>query len=217
MVRSILIGVLVLTALPASAGPIVFDFRGGAGSAGAQLDGAATGTAIAIERLTATFFTSGGLFNQNAGGFGINATGSGDKTDQIDDGSGLVESMFVTFDRVVRFRALGVSLLGGSDHFDLTVAGDLDSAVGTESLADGFYLGPLLDTVVPIGLGIAVGFASGNGFSLDSLAVDVESETPIPEPGTFGLVGLVLIAGGLVRVGRRRSTVLAAVRKCIVR
>jgi hypothetical protein len=189
---------LLLLAASASAGPIVFDLRGGVGSAGQQLDGQGSGAMVTIGGLSAIVLHNGGVFNQNVGAFGINAPAAGDATDQIDSGSGLAESLSVIFDQDVTFASLGASLIGGSDFFDLTVAGVLDNSTNKTEVLGGLYVSPLLGTLIAAGLSIDITHVAGNGFSLDSIAVDLPN-VPVPEPETFGLVALGLGAGGLLR------------------
>jgi hypothetical protein len=193
---------LLLFASSASAGPIVFDLRRGVGSAGQQLDGQGSGAMVTMDGLSATFLHNGGVFNQNVGAFGINAPAAGDVTDQIDGGSGLAESLSVIFDQNVTFTSLGASSIGGSDFFDLTVAGVLDGSTNQTDFLGGLYVGPLLGTLITAGLSIDITHVVGNGFSLDSITVNLP-DAPVPEPGIFGLVALALGVGGLLRWRRQ--------------
>ena len=189
---------LLLFASSASAGPIVFDLRRGVGSAGQQLDGQGSGAMVTMDGLSATFLHNGGVFNQNVGAFGINAPAAGDVTDQIDGGSGLTESLSVFFDQYVTFTLLGASLVGGSDFFDLAVAGVLDGSTNQTDFLGGLYVGPLLGTLITAGLSIDTTHVAGNGFSLNSTTVNLP-DALVPEPGTCGLVAMALGVGGLLR------------------
>ena len=53
---------------------------------------------LTLNEISTTLTASDGVLNQTISGFGVNASGSGDDTDQLDNGSGLDESISISFD-----------------------------------------------------------------------------------------------------------------------
>ena len=132
-----------------------------------------------------------GLLNQTQGGFGINASPTGDTTDQIDANQG-VESARISFDQDLFILSLDASSLG-SDTALLTIGNHspvvLDSA-GFES-TDGLLLG--------VGETLEILHLEGNGFSMDSFEVAV-----VPEPTARSLMLLGIGVWAIYRKKRVR-------------
>ena len=102
--------------------PITFDMRG---SEGSVVDGLASGP-VTVDGLTATLTANSGVLNQTGSGFGVNAFGSGDDTDTIDDGV-IDEFVTIEFNQIVTFNQLLLSLVTSSqnDEASLTIAGGI--------------------------------------------------------------------------------------------
>jgi MYXO-CTERM domain-containing protein len=119
----------------------------------------------------------------------------GDDTDNIDDGSGVIESVSLMFAHDVFVEGINVSALGSSDIGSLTL--DTSSPIQFDSSgfvnANGFRL--------LAGAKMHITHVAGNGFSLDGFSV---SEAPVPEPLSMplALIGLAAVA---VRLRRRRA------------
>ena len=72
--------------------------------------------------IIATLTANTGLLNRTASAFGVNAAGTGDDTDTLDDGSGVIESVTITFDTDVRFNQLQLSLLTAPEDAAVSTA-----------------------------------------------------------------------------------------------
>jgi hypothetical protein len=178
------------------AAPVTFDFdTPTAGLIGYELIGDSTGSVTAGGiTLTATVFPSG-TFNQTGSGFGINAAGSGDDSDEFDPGEGFTFS----FDQAVIINSLTVSSFGGSSV-------GLLSYDGGAVIANITSTGTTTVTSSLIASGTTLRFESTSGvFSLDAITV-----TAIPEPAsTAALVGAAFFA---IAATRRRGLRTSSVR-----
>ena len=179
-------------ALPVSAGasPIQFDFRDASIEV---LDGFPT-LSLTRDGITLTASTLAGIFNRTSTGFGVNADGSGDDTDALDGGTGVLESIDFIFDADVILAGFGVSGLGSSDRGIYSING---LAPVTFSATGLYSLGQAL---LPVGQPFSIQFSAGNGFSVDSLTV---SAVEVSEPDSLWLA-LPLVCLLLIRRLRQR-------------
>ncbi len=174
----------------AQAFSITFDLLG---PEGAVVDGLAAGP-VTVDGLTATFAANNGVLNQTSGGFGINASGVGDITDTIDNGSGITEFVTIMFDQLVTFDQLILSSFTSSENASLTISGGSPiTLVGTGPSADIYNFST--DNTIPIGQSVILAYSTGNGFSFDEFTVSISESTIVPEPTTMAL--LVIGIGGL--------------------
>jgi len=150
--------------------------------------------------LTATSTANSGVLNRTDNGFGINASGSGDDTDTIDNGSGVTEFITIEFHQLVTFDQLVLSSFTTSETASLTIAsGSPITLVGTLPSADIYNFST--DNTVPIGQSVMLAYSTGNGFSFDEFTVTLADSTAVPEPATIILfgIGLVGLGGGFLR------------------
>jgi len=139
-------------------------------------------------------YSSGSQLNSTASEFGINAAGGGDATSLFDTINGQ-EALWVSFDRAVTIKSITVSSFtpGNVETGAYQVAdGSLVNftAGGTYTVDAALSQGSFFKT-------IAVDMGGGNGWSLNSFTVEA-----VPEPATFGLLGL----GGLMVWQIRRAS-----------
>jgi hypothetical protein len=132
----------------------------------------------------------GGDLNQASSEFGINATGSGDDTSQLDGDNG-DEAVDITFNVPVFFTQVEVSLFGSNDLGRVTIATespvDITTTGATDFLANNF---------VPLGQTVTVAYVAGtigNGFSFDSFTV-----VAVPEPTTAALLAASALSVGMI-------------------
>lgn len=171
---------LFLVSSQATATPIYFNFLD------PELENVDESPSLSISKNDLTIFliTNQGVLNRTQSAFGINSSGSGDDTDEIDSGSSIEEMLGIYFNKDVTLKSFSVSKLGSSDAGKLTFGIDtllLFSNSGTYSL-DNYFL--------PENQKLNLAYVSGNGFSFDSLTVEVAS---VSEPASY----MILIAGVL--------------------
>jgi len=166
-----------------SADAAFFDLRGTQGS---EVDDAAVGLTT-VDTITATLTASSGTLNQTTSAFGVNATGTGDDTDELDSDLG-TESITITFDKPVTFDSFSVSSFGSGELGEYSVNGGTFVEINaTDTYAVGQNLA--------IGETFVIRHKAGIGFSFDDFTV-----TEIPEPASLALTGLA----GLALLARRR-------------
>lgn len=165
----------------------------------ASLDGKPSGT-FTVGGITGAFSVNSGKMNGTSSSWGINAEPSGDKTAQIDggaeeDGAAIAEALTITFDQVVTFEAMSLSLFGGNDVIDLTLGNH-----STVQLTNKDALTFTTNKQVGAGDSVVIAHNSGNGVSLDSF--QVQNATATPEPSTLALSLVAIGALGLRRFRR---------------
>ncbi len=163
---------------------------------GLSIDGASSGS-LTVDGLTARLTANDGVLNATTSNFGINASGSGDATDQIDAGSGVREFITITFDAPVEFTQLSLAAFSGSERASVIVG--LNSPLfltattaGTDVYdftSSSFALGNRIDIGQPLVIGYAFGSVADNGFSLAGFQVST-----VPEPSAAGLALLVALS-----------------------
>lgn len=140
-----------------------------------SIDGLSLGT-LTVSGVTATFSASSGTLNATATNFGVNASPSGDITDQIDAGSADgSESITIWFDQSVIFQSLSLSSYSTGEQALLNIAGaNFDLPAMTAGLD--FYTFSNNNSVA-LGQTVVLSHLSGNGFSFESFQVST-----VPEP-----------------------------------
>jgi len=160
--------------------PIVFDLRSDLIE---SIDEQAT-FELTKNDIIATLSTSVGVLNRTSSSFGVNATGSGDATSLIDDGSGIAEFIQIQFNKAIRLLDFTVSSFGSGDSGLLSVNNLAIFEINNTGLNN------LNNLFINDGDILSLSFISGNGFSFDSFTV---SEISVDEPGSGILLISVLI------------------------
>ena len=181
---------VVLLAISPIASATLFDLRGTEGASPGGVEGAMSNS-VTVDGIEATLTANDGILNHTGSGFGVNAAGSGDATQLLDDGSVIAESVTVIFDVPVVLTSLQLSDFAGTETASLTVAGNLNNLNATGSANDIY---PFNDPV-NVGQSIVLLWTSGNGFSFDNFEV-----TAVPEPTTLALLVMGLL--GMVKCRR---------------
>ena len=144
---------------------------------------------------TMTVEASGGTLNSNSGDFGVNAPGSGDTTDVIEDG----EAIDLTFDSDIELNSIDFGGIGSdlADGATLTIGTftiDLFTNVSGFNGNTDVYT-PATHIAITAGTPINLQVASSTAdFDLETIDISV-----VPEPGSVALLGL----GGLLMLRRR--------------
>ncbi len=189
MTKHFLVFIFLLTAVPVQAMPIQFDFR----SPLIETLDEAVSFNLSSGGLILTVATSDGLLNRTNNGFGVNATGAGDNTDALDAGSGFSESLTFQFNLPVSLIGFTVSGVGSQDIGEYVVH---PAAVVT---FDSSGLHSLDNQLLLAGERLGIMHVAGNGFSLDSLSVEMAS---VPAPATLPLLFAGLLLTAMVRYKR---------------
>lgn len=122
--------------------------------------------------LTLSLTANSGVLNRTSSGFGVNAEGSGDDTNGLDDGSGVIESITIRFDQDVSLVSLLLTQLGSND----VAAVQFDSTDYLISSATN----PFTESIVmAANEELILSFVQGNGFSFNEITVST-SNVPVP-------------------------------------
>ncbi len=161
---------------------VVFDLRS---SLIESIDEQAT-FELVNNNIIATLSTNVGVLNRTSSGFGVNATGAGDATSLIDDGSGIAEFIQIQFNKTVKLLSLTVSSFGSEDTGLLSINATSIYEINNSGINS------LNNLFINDGALLTLSFISGNGFSFDSFTV---SEISVNEPtgGILLLSGLILL------------------------
>lgn len=190
---------LSATMLELRATPITFDLRDT--SAATEIE---SGT-ITRGGVTATMIPlvdkSSGTLNQNGSGFGINASGSGDESNQLDGDEG-IESISISFNADVTLSQIALSSFTSTETGILKTGGF--TAISLSGTTDVYDF--TSDNFLKSGESIALSFGTGNGFSFDSFTVDAASPSTVPDSLPFGFTAAVLIGVTLLtrRIGQSK-------------
>jgi len=154
---------------------------------------------ITKDGIAATLTANDGVLNQTGSGFGVNAAASGDDTDNLDDGSGVIESVTVSFDADVLLDEIGLSALGASDSGTVVIAGGTPQVLNMSTTT--FSSGNLITA----GQTFVVTYSTGNGFSFDDFTISTPSAA-VPASGAVAWIALpaLLAAAGALALRRRR-------------
>jgi hypothetical protein len=189
---------LITLSITPAALAVQFDLRG---AAGAALDGMSSGSVLE-GGITATVSSQiPGLLNQISGGFGINASGSGDETHLLDDGSGVTESIGISFDVDVLFTGLALSLFSAGEEGSLLIPGQSPLSLLDTGAGDDIYTFAS-NNFVPAGQSVILSHVSGNGFSFDSFTVE---RAAVPVGGSTLPLLLAPLLGLVVMHGKARG------------
>lgn len=166
--------------------PIVFDLRSDLIE---SIDEQAT-FELTKNDITATLSTSVGVLNRTSSSFGVNATGFGDATSLIDDGSGIAEFIQIQFNQAIRLLDFTVSSFGSGDSGLLSVNNLAIFEINNTGLNS------LNNLFINDGDILSLSFISGNGFSFDSFTV---SKISVNEPGS----GILLLSVLIILIARK--------------
>jgi len=181
--------VCLLVSLSQSSGAVItFDMLSGGDVD--SLDGTASGTAVK-DGLSLTASANTGVLNCTSISFGINASGTGDDTDEFDNGAGMSEIMTFRFDSDVVLVSIDFFSLGSGDTADLSSADSFNLGIYDGLPTDPFEVNQAIAAGTDVELA-----RTGGSFGIHSITVDV-----IPEPATASLCCLAL--GILVKRRRR--------------
>jgi len=177
-------------ALPLNAATIVYDLRDTSQTAAIEAG------AYTVDSVLLSMDSPQGDLNQTSSGFGVNATGSGDNTHQIDNGAGVAEVLNFSFDTSGTLTQIDMSSFGPSDTFDLKKNGTLIQSLidqGTSS-PDVFMLNVDFSSTDTF----SITYTGGNGASLDAITI---ANTAVPEPSSMVFLA---VFGSFALIRRRR-------------
>jgi hypothetical protein len=199
---------IAASAIPASAAGVtaMYDLRD-AGIEAIDEVGSFTltvnGISASLTALAGGVTNAGTVLNRTASGFGVNALGSGDATDQIDFING-IESVRIAFSEDVFFTQLVLSVYSTQTQSPPT--GDLASLALPAGTVFPLPMSSATDTYnfstnnfVAAGQTVELSYVQGNGFSFDSFTVN---SVPLPSVASAGLILLGALASA--RFLRRR-------------
>jgi hypothetical protein len=145
------------------------------------------------------------VLNRTASGFGVNAVGSGDLTDQIDNANG-IESVRLVFDQDVYFTQLVLAFYSTSTQVP---PGDIANLGLPQGALQPAAMTSAIDTYnfssnnfIAAGQAVDLAYVQGNGFSFNSFSVN--SAVPLPTAALSGVTFLGAMAAGRF-VRRRRA------------
>jgi hypothetical protein len=169
--------VLARTALQVHATPIAFNLRDTTATTEIELGVITRSGVVAV--LTPHVAGGSGALNQTTSAFGINATGTGDDTDELDNGLG-VESISMVFNTDIFFTELTLSSFPVPDTAFLTINGFSTLTLNATAGAIDVF-GFATDNFVTAGQTVVLSFGSGSGFSFDSFTIE-----PLAVPDGLG-------------------------------
>ncbi len=188
--RCVVLFVCFLVFAPVSSGAVItFDMLSGGDVDG--LDETAGGT-VTKDGLSMTAAANTGILNCTTTSFGINASGSGDDTDEFDAGTGTAEIMTFRFDSDVELVSIDFFSIGSGDTADLASAANSFSLAISSSIAtDPFDVNQFVAAGTDVEL-----IQTGGQFGIHAITVNT-----VPEPATI----LLCVAGmGMIFKRRRR-------------
>ncbi len=219
------IALLAIAPGVASAVQVQLDFEGTFGDA---LDGNSLFSysgAAGLNQFQLVVTATGGDFNKTSSGFGINAPGSGDDTDALDNGL-VNEAIRIAFDttadigvKVVSFEFDRLTGSGGTGEDQALLsfysdAGFDNSLVVTNANTAGddtanFNGVDFAEQVFNPGSYLDVSVQDGNGFGLEMLVIEVSESYYTPSGGSGGAVpepstALLMLLGTSALYGLRR-------------
>lgn len=212
--RRLLLLLTILIPCTAARGDLVtYDLRGSGGSfdfdsnIGTFTDtsgGVANGLEITFQSfIDGVAGDANDNINATSSSLGVNESGSGDDTDELDGDNGL-ESILISFNSPgsiskIELDSISVNGFSGSDEGEFVIDGNVIAVTnGTNSFTSPFdlrsnsFLVRYTDTDA----------ALGTGFGLQTLTLDI-TVAAVPEPSSFGIAALCLCA----ITGRRRRRV----------
>jgi len=169
----LLIGILAPLNANSSVQAAFFDLFG---AQGAELEGALSNSTT-VGGITATLTANSGTLNQTTNRFGVNATGSGDDPDTLDDGEG-AESITITFNVDVFLDQIQLSVFSVGEQGSILIAGGTPTPLAGMPQGDDEFD---FSNAVLTSQSIVLSWVSGNGFSFDDFSVSLLS----PVAGDF--------------------------------